>query len=139
MIDSGCVYCGTRTELLNLSQLCVLCQVEIERVLRAEHEEGLRILRAIGEAIATVARARLVCTLMAKQNIQWTNDDKSVGVDLDFWRGKTLETSTVTLIRYTSEHPGIGSRIAEWEGHPVDVAAEAVAAMIEQCEREESL
>lgn len=81
-------------------------------------------LHAFGEAIATIARAQMVGRVAAGQII---------AVDLG---ARTIELWPHGGSLCVSERSALSPRrLREIEGNPADVAAEAVAAMIEECER----
>lgn len=106
---------------------CVSCTAEWN------HTESLRALRAFGEAIAWVARARLIVRLMDQHSVFEKNPEGGATYSLNFWRGDEydLSDSVVHLLRYTIEHPGRGELVEQWVGHPVDTAAIAVDRLLE--------
>lgn len=89
---------------------------------RMQHHEALIALRAFGVAIATVARARLVSRVL---------DTRTVVVRLP---GRRLELwwygAELCLSEY--EHNRTPRRLCTFAGHPEDVAAEAVARLLEE-------
>ena len=95
--------------------------------LDARRSEQLQALRAFGEAIAMVARAQMIARFGAGKTIRTTVGDRSI----ELWQhGATLGGPCVW------EHDaGAPRRLREIVGHPEDVAAEAVAAFIEECQR----
>lgn len=89
---------------------------------RMQHHEAMIALRALGAAIATVARARLVSQVM---------DTRTMVVRLP---GRRLELwwygTELCLSEY--EHNRTPRRLHTFAGHPEDVAAEAVARLLEE-------
>ena len=87
-------------------------------------------LCALGEAVATVARAMLIGRVAAGRRIEVDmEDDAEVGFSLSvFWRGAVIH-------RYTSERPGFSRVVAAYDGESEDFAVEAVARLIEEAQR----
>lgn len=87
---------------------------------RMQHHEALIALRALGEAVATVARARLVSQVM---------DTRTMVVRLP---GRRLELwwygAELCLSEY--EHNRAPRRLHTFTGQPEDIAAEAVARLL---------
>ena len=91
---------------------------------------ALDALRALGEAVATVARAMLIGRVAAGRRIDVDMDgDAETGLTLTvFWNGATIS-------RYTSARPGFGRIVTTYSGESEDFAVEAVARLIEEAQR----
>lgn len=101
---------------------------ESQRVIRARHERAIGALRALGEAVATVARAVLIGRVSAGRRVD-VEGDAEAGFSLTvFWNGATIS-------RYTSARPGFGRVVATYSGEPECFAVEAVARLIEEAQR----
>lgn len=91
---------------------------------KRKHSEAIAALRAFGEAIATVARAQMIGRAAAGHTIT---------VDLG---ARTIELwqhgGSLCVSEYSDRAP---RRLREIKGRPEDIAAEAVAALLEECER----
>lgn len=107
---------------------------ELMRRLLAENESraGLEALRALGEAIAWVARARLICRVMDQHPASATNRNRSAQLSLTLNRADELNESELLLILYRVGHEP--ELVQTWVGHPVDTAALGVARLIEKAE-----
>jgi len=91
---------------------------------KRRHSEALAALSALGEAIATVARAQMIGRAAAGHTI--TVDLGARAVEL--WQ----HGGSLCVSEYSDRAP---RRLREIEGRPEDCAAEAVAALLEECER----
>lgn len=107
---------------------------ELMRRLLAENESraGLEALHAFGEAIAWVARARLICRVMEQHPASATNRNRSAQLSLTLNRADELKESELLLILYRVGHEP--ELVQTWVGHPVDTAAVGVARLIEKAE-----
>lgn len=103
---------------------------ESQRAIRARHERAIDALCALGEAVATVARAVLIGRVAAGRRIDVDMDgDAETGLTLTvFWNGATIS-------RYTSVRPGFGRIVTTYSGESEDFAVEAVARLIEEAQR----
>ena len=88
---------------------------------RMQHHEALIALRAFGEAIATVARARLVSRVLDTRTVVSRLPD---GRELELW----WYGAELCLSEY--EHNRAPRRLHTFTGQPEDVAAEAVARLL---------
>jgi hypothetical protein len=93
---------------------------------------AVEALCAFGEAIAIVAQFRVIARVMDGGWVSY--DTKWLTLSLVVQRANP---ATAMLVRYESGKDG--ELVAEWTGHPVDFAAEAIARMIEEAERAPSL
>lgn len=91
-----------------------------------QHRAALAALRALGEAVATVARARLVSRVADGQTVRVFLDDR----DLELWQ----HGHELCLSEY--QHQRSPRRLHTFAGYSDDVAAEAVARLIEEVGRE---
>lgn len=95
---------------------------------RAERAEALAVLRAIGEAIATVARATMIVRVSSGSSVGIEfRDGRVIELRPRFDRSQVCEYDSVRE-RYFQD----GRCLREFVGAPSDVAAEAVAALIEE-------
>lgn len=88
---------------------------------RMQHHEALIALRAFGEAIATVARARLVSRVTDTRTVVTRLPD---GREIELWWYGT----ELCLSEY--EHNRAPRRLRTFTGQPEDIAAEAVARLL---------
>lgn len=93
------------------------------------HRAALVALRALGEAVATVARARLVSSVADGGWVSWESADDARMLEL--WRSR----DGLCVSEYSAAHVQ-GRRLHTLEGDPEDIAAEAVARLIEEAGRE---
>lgn len=100
-----------------------------ERARRDARRDALAALRALGEAVATVARARLVSSVADGGWVRWESADGERMLEL--WQSH----GGLCISEYSAAHVQ-GRRLHTLEGDPEDIAAEAVARLIEEVGRE---
>ena len=95
---------------------------------RMQHHEALIALRAFGEAIATVARARLVSRVVDGRLLSVKIGSERVAVLRAYHDHATVHAYDSMEAWYFER----GRLIQRFEGQPEDIAAEAVARLLEE-------
>lgn len=97
-----------------------------------EQELSLRALRAFGEAVVTVAQARLVVRLMERGEVVSADRSRQRSWPYYLLRAEGMTQRALVLYRIDGYGPTI---LAEWLGALDDMAPLGVARMIEEASR----
>lgn len=122
---------------------CVAAWQKLETEARAKSglvaepqpDPGLAVLHAIGEAVATVARARLVSRVADGRNVEFGPFRRSDGASwivCTFYERIEPGQWLCFVLRYCSANPGRATELREFRGPLEDTAATIVQAMLEE-------